>query len=244
VDIRIRKLAALEGDGTSELFESRDIVLKMTRAAKTASPVPQLQWESFVHRLPDGSRREGHRSAVPGGWVVLIPAEFGGGVFFYEDPSHRWTGDLLPTSKPAARGSAKAKTPRAPGGPFALTWEPFRHSLPGAAAREGYRAAVPGGWFVMLTLRPGGGAFFYRDPPHAWGADAIRALDSGATIIGTVPFARASTLLRWESFRHVSRGASAQDAYRASVPGGWFVLFPTDPGGGAFFYEDPTRAWE
>lgn len=96
----------------------------------------------------------------------------------------------------------------------------------------------------MLTLRPGGGTFFYRDPPHAWGADAIRALDSGATVIGTAPFARSSTLLKWEAFRHVSSGARAHEAYRASVPGGWFVIFAMDPGGGAFFFEDPTRAWE
>lgn len=203
-----------------------------------------MQWQSFVHRLPDGSKREGHRSAVPGGWVVLIPSELGGGVFFYEDPSHRWSGEVMPETKPArAPRVAKRPSPKAEG-PLALTWEPFLHAVPGAPPREGYRASVPGGWFVMLTVRPGGGTFFFRDPPHAWGADAIRALDSGASIIGTVPFARASVLLHWEPFRHASSGAIAQEAYRANVPGGWFVLFATDPGGGAFFYEDPTRAWE
>jgi len=209
----------------------------MPRAARKESRPPQLQWEPFVHRLPDGSRRDGHRSAVPGGWVVLIPTELGGGVFFYEDPAHRWNGD--------DRGRSPARVPtKQPTGSTALTWEPFLHALPGSAAREGYRAEVPGGWFVMLTLRPGGAAFFYRDPAHAWGAEAIRALDSGATLIGTVPFARASTLLRWEAFRHAASGAMAQEGYRAHVPGGWFVLFATEPGGGAFFYEDPTRAWE
>jgi hypothetical protein len=199
-----------------------------------------MQWQPFVHRLPDGSKREGHRSAVPGGWVVLVPGELGGGVFFYEDPSHRWTGDVMPEKKTRAPRLRTAPSE----GPLLLTWEPFLHAIPGAPAREGYRASVPGGWFVMLTVRPGGGTFFYRDPPHAWGADAIRALDSGATVIGTIPFARASTLLRWQAFRHASPGANPQEAYRAAVPGGWFVIMATDPGGGAFFYEDATRAWE
>lgn len=207
----------------------------MPRPAKTATP--ELQWEPFVHRLPDGSKREGHRSAVPGGWVVLVPGEPGGGVFFYEDPAHRWPDT-------ANKKPARNVKPAPNEGPHAITWEPFLHQLPDAPLREGYRARVPGGWFVMLTVRPGGSTFFYRDPPHAWGADAIRALDSGATVIGTVPFARASTLLKWEAFRHASSGANAQEAYRAWVPGGWFVIFATDPGGGAFFYEDPTRAWD
>jgi hypothetical protein len=200
-----------------------------------------MQWQQFVHRLPDGSRREGHRSAVPGGWVILIPTELGGGVFFFEDPSHRWSDDVMPLPRAVPRVSAKAANRETE---ISLTWQPFLHAVPGAPAREGYRASVPGGWFVMLTVRPGGTVFFYRDPPHAWGAEAIRALDSGASVIGTIPFARASTLLRWEAFRHSAAGAMAQEAYRASVPGGWFVLFATDPGGGAFFYEDPTRAWE
>lgn len=213
---------------------------RVARPSKPEAPV-QMQWESFVHRLPDGSRREGHRSAVPGGWVVLIPSELGGGVFFHEDPAHRWSGEVLPEAKASARAT---KDKRARPGKAALQWEPFLHVLPGGPPREGYRAQVPGGWFVMLTVKPGGGVFFFRDPPHAWGADKIRALDSGATLIGTAPFARASMLLQWEAFRHVSSGGATHEAYRATVPGGWFVLFATDPGGGAFFYEDPTRAWE
>lgn len=208
----------------------------MARPHLAPAPNADLVWEPFVHHLPDGSKKQGHRSAVPGGWVVLLPE---GGVFFYEDPAHRWTGAAPPRTKTPAR-----RRPAPSEGPLSLVWEPFLHALPNAPLREGYRASVPGGWFVMLVVRPGGGTFFFRDPPHAWGADAIRALDSGATVIGTAPFARASTLLRWEAFRHGSVGGGAQDAYRAAVPGGWFVMFPTDPGGGAFFFDDPTRAWE
>lgn len=214
----------------------------MSRPNLAAVPTPDLAWEPFVHRLPDGSQKQGHRSAVPGGWVVLLPE---GGVFFYQDPAHRWTG-ATPPPTPAREKASPRRKPSAPAaaGRVSLVWEPFLHALPAAPLREGFRAAVPGGWFVMLVVRPGGGAFFYRDPPHAWGADALRALDSGATAIGTAPFARASTLLRWEAFRHGSVGGGVQDAYRAPVPGGWFVMFPTDPGGGAFFFDDPTRAWE
>ena len=168
----------------------------------------------------------------------MLPAELSGGVMFYEDPAHRWTGQLGDASArpiPRARGALK-------GAPLAA-WESFLHALPGSPPHEGYRCPVPGGWFVMLPMRPGGGVFFYRDPPHAWGVEAMRALSSSATMAGSGSFARASILLEWKPFRHALEGRAAQEGYRASVPGGWFVLFPIELGGGVFYYDDPTAAW-
>lgn len=95
----------------------------------------------------------------------------------------------------------------------------------------------------MFPLRPGGGVFFYRDAEHAWGAEHERALAGTATMIGSGPFARAKTLLVWQPVRHAIEGRSLQEAYRARVPGGWFVLVALDPGGGVFFFADPTSNW-
>jgi hypothetical protein len=193
---------------------------------------PSMHWQSFTHRLPDGSTCQGHRSAVPGGWIVMLPNALGGGAFFYEDPSHKWEGH-------AAKGTKRSRPP--PG--MSLAWQPFLHVLARSSPREGFRAPVAGGWFVMLPVRPGGGVFFYRDASHAWGAESERALSSSATRIGSGPFARAHTLVEWEPVRHALSGRALQEAYRARVPGGWFVLIALEPGGGAFFFEDARGVW-
>ena len=96
----------------------------------------------------------------------------------------------------------------------------------------------------MIAVRPGGGVFFYRDPQHAWGDAEARAMMTGATLAGSGPFSRAKTLVEWSPFRHALDVHTVTDAYRAHVPGGWFLLFPIELGGGAFFYEDPSSSWE
>ena len=206
-----------------------------------------MRWESFVHRLPDGSTGDGHRSAVPGGWIVMLPAALGGGTFFHADPKHEWSiapealGKGTRSVSPPAKKGTKSTRPRA--STTALTWQPFLHALPHSNPLEGYRSPVPGGWFVMMALRPGGGVFFYRDAEHAWGDAEAKAMMTGATLAGSGPFARAKTLVEWSPFRHALDPHTIADAYRAEVPGGWFVLFPMELGGGVFFYEDPRGAW-
>jgi hypothetical protein len=208
-----------------------------------------MHWQSFTHRLPDGSTCQGHRSAVPGGWIVMLPNALGGGAFFYDDPSHRWTGDHephAPSSRAHGRSSSRAPKKSSPtshaSAPW-LAWQPFLHVLSGSSPREGFRAPVPGGWFVMIPVRPGGGVFFFRDAQHAWGAESARALAGTATAVGSGPFARARTLVEWEPVRHSLSGRALQEAYRARVPGGWFLLVALEPGGGVFFFEDARGAW-
>jgi hypothetical protein len=206
-----------------------------------------MRWESFVHRLPDGTSCEGHRSRVPGGWIVMLPAPLGGGTFFHADETHAWSfspealAKSARASSPPAKKGTKSSRPRAT--TTALTWQPFLHALPQATPYEGYRSPVPGGWFVMLTVRPGGGVFFYRDPQHEWGADEAKALVTGATLAGSGRFSRAKTLVEWSPIRHTTDTRNMAEAYRARVPNGWFVLFPIEAGGGAFFYDDPAGAW-
>ena len=201
-----------------------------------------------MHRLPDGSTCEGHRSPVPGGWIVMLPAPLGGGSFFHNDPTHQWAFDpeagTARGPRPSSPPAKKSKSTRPRATTTALTWQPFLHALPNASPYEGYRTPVPGGWFVMMALKPGGGVFFYRDPKHDWGDAEAKAMMTGATLAGSGPFSRAKTLLEWSPFRHALDAQTIADAYRAQVPGGWFVLFPMELGGGVFFYEDAAAAWE
>lgn len=36
------------------------------------------------------------RAKVPGGWLVIVGIDDGGGITFYPDPSHLWNGESLP----------------------------------------------------------------------------------------------------------------------------------------------------
>jgi hypothetical protein len=58
-----------------------------------------------------------------------------------------------------------------------LTWERIEgtQSIDGKTsdAPGGWRTKVPGGWFVCITLRDGGGLTFYHDPEHEWDGNSL-----------------------------------------------------------------------
>ncbi|MEZ0372159.1 MAG: hypothetical protein ACAI44_23925 [Candidatus Sericytochromatia bacterium] len=51
--------------------------------------------------------------------------------------------------------------------------------------------------------------------------------------------------LNWEAVAcQFKEGKNSEAAYRAKVPGGWFVSVSRNKGGGAFFYPDPGHKWD
>ncbi|HEX6750286.1 MAG TPA: hypothetical protein VF092_23535 [Longimicrobium sp.] len=48
------------------------------------------------------------RTAVPGGWLVVVDADYGTGVTFFPDPDHAWDGSSVPPREPIVTPSADA----------------------------------------------------------------------------------------------------------------------------------------
>jgi hypothetical protein len=68
--------------------------------------MPKLQFE----KLDVGAlSARVHRTMIPGGWLLLVTSNSGGGLTFYSDPEHKWDGNSLPEN---SRKAAKA-VPRA-----------------------------------------------------------------------------------------------------------------------------------
>jgi hypothetical protein len=36
------------------------------------------------------------RAKIPGGWLLIVTSNSGGGLTFYSDPEHKWDGNSLP----------------------------------------------------------------------------------------------------------------------------------------------------
>jgi hypothetical protein len=42
------------------------------------------------------------RAKIPGGWLLIVTSNSGGGLTFYSDPQHKWDGNSLPVERPKA----------------------------------------------------------------------------------------------------------------------------------------------
>jgi len=69
---------------------------------RSTLPAPELVWQKLTSRREKKHLLtvdwEVHRAKVPGGWLVLTRpgGSYPGGMTFYPDPDHRWTGGSLP----------------------------------------------------------------------------------------------------------------------------------------------------
>ena len=50
-----------------------------------------------------------NRAKIPGGWLLVVMSNSGGGVTFYPDPEHKWDGGSVADE----RGSVASAAPRA-----------------------------------------------------------------------------------------------------------------------------------
>ena len=48
------------------------------------------------------------RAKIPGGWLLLVTSNSGGGLTFYSDPQHKWDGNSL-TDEPAKATRAEPR---------------------------------------------------------------------------------------------------------------------------------------
>jgi len=43
------------------------------------------------------------RTKIPGGWLLIVTSNSGGGLTFYSDPEHKWDGNSLPNDSKKPR---------------------------------------------------------------------------------------------------------------------------------------------
>jgi hypothetical protein len=53
--------------------------------------MPKLKFEKLE---VDGPTRV-NRAKIPGGWLLVVMSNSGGGVTFYPDPEHKWDGESV-----------------------------------------------------------------------------------------------------------------------------------------------------
>jgi hypothetical protein len=53
--------------------------------------MPKLKFEKLE---VDGPARV-NRAKIPGGWLLVVMSNSGGGVTFYPDPEHKWDGESV-----------------------------------------------------------------------------------------------------------------------------------------------------
>lgn len=70
---------------------------------------------------------------------------------------------------PKDKKSKDKKSPTAKSDKKALAWEAFACQFKaGKNSEDGFRAKVPGGWFVSVSRNKSTDTFFYPDPGHKW----------------------------------------------------------------------------
>lgn len=92
-----------------------------------------------------------HRAKIAGGWLIVVTWRgIGASLGFVADPAHKWTGDDME-----------------------LHWELLEESLETLTINSLFRkitlrAAVPGGWILMMSLNDRPTSTFVPDPEHLW----------------------------------------------------------------------------
>ena len=67
--------------------------------------MPKLKFEKLDVGTTVSARVS--RAKVPGGWLLMVNSNSGGGLTFYSDPQHKWDGNSLPDER------AKVAVPKA-----------------------------------------------------------------------------------------------------------------------------------
>ena len=92
-----------------------------------------------------------------------------------KSPQAPSTADKNPKKQKSKEKKTKTKNvPAAKTDKKELVWETIACQFkPGKDAEDGFRAKVPGGWFVSVCRNKGGGVFFYPDPGHLWKGSSL-----------------------------------------------------------------------